>query len=95
MAADPAKHIIIKVEGSDGVKAFYKAERSAAAVLNSLSIKLKSNGTLRSEGGPDVAGDEDKLEAGFYVYTLLQDTEPSTSGGGVGQLAKRSVQWPT
>jgi hypothetical protein len=82
MAHDPAKHIIIKLDGSNDVKAFYVAGRSAAAVLKAVATKLKSVGTLQMEDGPDVAGDEEKLDAGWYIYTPGPLPEANTTTPG-------------
>ncbi|GAQ86736.1 hypothetical protein KFL_003080070 [Klebsormidium nitens] len=79
MAHDPAKHIIIKLDGSDEVQASYDAGRSAQVVLKALATKLRRDGTLRREGGQDVAGDEKKLKAGWYIYTPVEATA-TTSG---------------
>lgn len=79
MAADPLRHIVVKLQGTEELLCYMKAAILAVQVFKTCKVKTKClEGTLQDANGMDLVEDSSELSAGTYFFTPAAPTGMSS-----------------
>ena len=79
MAADPLRHIVVKLQGTEELVCYMKAATLAVQVFKTCKVRAKClEGTLQDANDMDLVEDGSELSAGTYFFTPAGPTGMSS-----------------